>query len=403
MPGGSTSSATNDTTNTPAQLAQYKQGFTGLQGALSAANNNANGAYAAPTGFTAQMTPQQLQAYQQLYQNATGMGNAGTEGSTGALASNAGAAGIQGALSGYAGYNPNIQGEVNAGNAYAAGTNIPGQVQAAMQGANQEANDVTLPGIDSAAAGTGNTNSSRTGVAQGIVQRGLAEQAGGLTAQLGANAFATGAGLQNSNYSNILGGLNGFGATSTGALGAGTGALSSGVADTGNQGALALTGASGNQQNQQLGFQNQNQAYQFGQNSPFMALQNYMNGLNVNAGGTSNTDSTSTPSFMQTIGSLLGAGGSALGSKGGVFGGASGILGMMSDRRVKQDIEQVGLLFDGTPVYRYRYIGNPVMQIGVMAQDVEEFAPEAVIELHGIKHVDYAKATERALGHAGVV
>jgi Chaperone of endosialidase len=401
MPGASTSSATSNTTTTPAQLAQFQAGFQGLQGALSTANSNAAGTQ--PTGFTAQMTPQQLQAYQALYNNATGSGNAATEGSTGALASNAGAAGLQGALSGYAGYNPNIQGEVNAGNAYASGMNIPAQVQAAMRDANQEATDVTLPGIDSQAAGTNNTNSSRTGIQEGIVDRGLAQQAGDLSATLRNNAFATGAGLQNSNYSNILGGLNGFGATSTGALGAGTGALSSGVADTGATGAQALAGAGGAQQNQQLGFQNQNQAYSFGQNSPFMALQNYMNGLNVNAGGTSNGTSTQTPSFMQTIGSLLGAGGSALGSSGGAFGGASGILGMVSDRRVKQDIEQVGLLFDGTPVYRYRYIGNPVMQIGVMAQDVEEFAPEAVIELHGIKHVDYAKATERALGHAGVV
>jgi hypothetical protein len=326
MPGASTSSATNNTTNTPAQLAQYQQGFQGLQGALSTANKNALGG--TPTGFTAQMTPEQLASYQNLYNSATGNTSATTQGSTGALASNAGAAGIQGALNGYAGYNPNIQGEINAGNSYAAGQNIPGQVQAAMQGANQEAQDVTLPGIDSSAAGTGNTNSSRTGVAQGIVQRGLAEQAGGLTAQLGANAFNTGAGLQNSNYSNILGGLQGFGATSTGALGVGTGALSSNVGNQGALGEQALTGASGAQQNQQLGFQNQNQQYQFGQNSPFTALQNYMNGLNVNAGGTSNATSTSTPSFMQTIGSLLGAGGSALGSAAGPFGGGSGILGM---------------------------------------------------------------------------
>jgi hypothetical protein len=65
-----------------------------------------------------------------------------------------------------------------------------------------------------------------------------------------------------------------------------------------------------------------------------------------------------------------------------------------SDMRLKQDVEPVGMLFDGTPVYGYRYIGAPAYHIGLMAQDVEKTTPNAVIEINGYKAVNYHAATE---------
>lgn len=76
-----------------------------------------------------------------------------------------------------------------------------------------------------------------------------------------------------------------------------------------------------------------------------------------------------------------------------------GLLGtslMPSDERIKDDIEQVGMLYDATPVYSYRYKGDHRPQIGVMAQDVEKRRPDAVHEIGGVKLVDYGKATERS-------
>ena len=67
---------------------------------------------------------------------------------------------------------------------------------------------------------------------------------------------------------------------------------------------------------------------------------------------------------------------------------------MPSDMRLKQDVEPVGTLFDGTPVYGYRYIGAPAYHIGLMAQDVEKTTPNAVIEINGYKAVNYHAATE---------
>ena len=68
---------------------------------------------------------------------------------------------------------------------------------------------------------------------------------------------------------------------------------------------------------------------------------------------------------------------------------------------MKQDIAQVGALFDGTPVYRYRYIGQRPFQIGLMAQDVERHTPDAVTEINGYKAVDYRAATEKAIEAGG--
>ena len=75
---------------------------------------------------------------------------------------------------------------------------------------------------------------------------------------------------------------------------------------------------------------------------------------------------------------------------------------MPSDIRLKEDIAAVGVLFDGTPVYGYRYKGAPAYHIGLMAQDVEKTAPHAVLEINGYKAVDYRAATEtsRKLGEA---
>lgn len=67
-----------------------------------------------------------------------------------------------------------------------------------------------------------------------------------------------------------------------------------------------------------------------------------------------------------------------------------------SDIRTKTDITRIGVLFDGTAVYRFRYKGHPRFHIGIMAQDVEEFEPAAVHEIGGTKFVDYKLATERA-------
>lgn len=72
----------------------------------------------------------------------------------------------------------------------------------------------------------------------------------------------------------------------------------------------------------------------------------------------------------------------------------------MSDRRAKTDIAPVGKLNNGEEVYRYRLKGDPRMQIGLMADEVEERHPEAVGLAGGIKTLDYETATDDAVKRA---
>lgn len=82
---------------------------------------------------------------------------------------------------------------------------------------------------------------------------------------------------------------------------------------------------------------------------------------------------------------------------GGLFGLLSGGIGLLSDIRAKTDIQVVGTLDNGLPVYLYRYIGSPEYHIGLMAQEVEEIKPDAVyVGDDGLKRVLYNIATEAA-------
>ena len=70
--------------------------------------------------------------------------------------------------------------------------------------------------------------------------------------------------------------------------------------------------------------------------------------------------------------------------------------GFFSDKRLKNDVKEIGETHDGQPIYSYKYNGDDRTQIGLMAQDVEKKHPEAVGLMGGYKTVDYKKATEDA-------
>lgn len=62
-----------------------------------------------------------------------------------------------------------------------------------------------------------------------------------------------------------------------------------------------------------------------------------------------------------------------------------------SDRRLKDDIRLVGRTFDGLNVYAFRYKRDPLVRMGVMAQEVLRVHPEAVSEIDGYLAVDYRR------------
>jgi len=325
------SSKTTETT----QQAQQTDPWAPQAGALTSAFSNAGTAYdkastaTAPTNFVAGFSPDQLATFQSMLGYANGNTIPGTTGSTANTLQGAGTGAVTGALSGLEGFDPTQLNSTNpivdAANKYVDGQDINSQVRDAMLNATQTARDVTLPGIERDAALSGNTNSSRTGIADGLVQRGLAEQSANLGATLRNAAFSHGLDLAsanaNANNSAILAALQArLGGGNTAAT-EGVNAGSSSINDQGQLYSLAENAGQGQTAAQQAELDNALKQYQSGVQSPYDALQGLMSIIgtqNWGSQGTSTGTSTkeTTPSAWQIIGGLLGGVGSAANTAG---------------------------------------------------------------------------------------
>lgn len=78
---------------------------------------------------------------------------------------------------------------------------------------------------------------------------------------------------------------------------------------------------------------------------------------------------------------------------GGGGGGASDMAKaavILSDRRTKRNVVKIGSRPDGLNVYAYNYLWSDDPQIGVMADEVKQIKPHAVITLdNGLMAVNY--------------
>lgn len=164
-----------------------------------------------------------------------------------------------------------------------------------------------------------------------------------------------------------------------------------------------LSGVGSQQQNMNQALLDQ-AAAQYNQNAarPANALANYSQLIGGNLGGTT---TSSQPYYTNPVGSGIGGAlsGASLGASllptmfgmgagtGGLIGGGLGLLGgLLSDERLKENIEPMGKE-NGHNIYKFNYKGDNKKYIGVMAQEVEKTHPEAVIEHEGIKRVFYDK------------
>jgi len=116
--------------------------------------------------------------------------------------------------------------------------------------------------------------------------------------------------------------------------------------------------------------------YNYDANAPQQALANYMNTISGDYGGTT-TQTTPGPSGFGQMTNLIGA-------------VAPIAAAWMSDVRVKENITPDGE-WKGHNAYQFNYIGDNVRQRGLLAQEVEETRPDAVVEIGGIKHVKYGE------------
>jgi hypothetical protein len=219
----------------------------------------------------------------------------------------------------------------------------------------------------------------------GVNAANAAGNSGGLSGNLLTSLQKTGANLGAQNYNNYIDRLMPFVGASAGAAGG----IASGYENLG--GALNTNQLNlGNLANQaNIGIGNAYSGADLANQSLGMGLL----GAGLSAAG-------GLPGIGGGLGQLgAGVTGGGVGTFGGNF-GAPPTYSIFSDERLKEDIEPVGELYDGSNVYRYRYKGDETPRIGLMAQEVMQDRPEAVHEIDGWLAVDYSKATDRAAGLA---
>lgn len=211
----------------------------------------------------------------------------------------------------------------------------------------QDTIDRIMPGINSSFAGSGMTGSSLHSRAMGEgLSRGLATAHNEFSQQQFNNQLQAGSSIQQM-LQQILGN---------------------------DQAALDAETAFQTQAQNELDSERQTSVLQ--QGSQMEALSNYLamiSGIG-GMGGTSTSTQKSSNGLLGTLGNI-----------------AQGVvaIGKMSDRRLKRDVKRVGATDDGLPIYTYRYHGSDTVHMGVMAQDVAEVRPEAVMRAGEYLAVNY--------------
>ncbi len=256
---------------------------------------------------------------------------------------------------------------------------LSGMYNAAAQGLTNQYQTATAPNTQSMFESAGRFGSGSANQAQNQNQLALGTSLGNLASNIYGNAYNTGT-------QQMLGGA----------------AIAPSVAQGQYIGPeMALSAGTQAQQQAQAQLGGQIQQWQAAQMDPWQTLGLYQGGISGNYGQSGQTSQQYTqqvPYYSNPVGSALGGGLGILGALGSLatpgFGGASALGNIFSDIRLKDDIKPIGKTYTGQNLYSYRYKGSAVPQIGLMAQEVEQYDPEAVSidPFTGFKMVNYDKA-----------
>ena len=152
------------------------------------------------------------------------------------------------------------------------------------------------------------------------------------------------------------------------------------------QGLLGLGGTL--QKDQQNQIDADMQRWNYNQTAPWQNLQNYM-GLVTGSGGRYGEGMSNSKGLNWGLDFTDSGGGGGGGGGGGMSSAAAATM-LLSDRRVKRNIVKIGSRPDGLNVYAYNYLWSDEPQIGVMADEVKQIKPHAVVTLdNGLMAVNY--------------
>lgn len=269
----------------------------------------------------AQFTPEQLANYRNMagYNSSapTTTANVGTQLATG------GANAITQAMGNLQGFTPSggPQSNIDAAKAYANGLDISGAVDASMRDARRAVSEEALPQIARSSAMTGNQFSNKRAISEGIVERGLAEKTADVSSQLRNDAYQKGLSLAEGGrqFDNnaLLDAMKSAGALGNNAAGTGVNALGNSITQQGGLFDIINQGGAGLRDANQAGLDNERAKAEYGTGSAWDNLNNFWNIVGSNSWGGTQTGQqtqTSTPSFWNVVGGLMGAGGSLAGA-----------------------------------------------------------------------------------------
>jgi hypothetical protein len=199
-----------------------------------------------------------------------------------------------------------------------------GMIDAASRDVVRNLNENDLPDLNQTANMSGNTDSSRTGIAQGILQRGAADRVGDIAANLRGGAYNSGLSQASTNYQNGVANQLGANSQVGSALQTGLGGAQ-GAQQMGQGNYAAIGQAGGTFQNDEQGMLNAAlQKWQMANQQPWQNLNNYWNVVGGQGyGGGGGGGGSGGPGILGTLGGIgatLGGSG-AFGSGGWLTGG----------------------------------------------------------------------------------
>lgn len=216
------------------------------------------------------------------------------------------------------------QSNIRSATAYANNPAIDGMIDAASRDVTRNLYENDIPGINRAGTATGNINSSRAGIAEGVAVRGAADRVGDISASIRGDAFNRGLALAEGARTSNMSALGQSAGLYGDAMGMGFDAISRGNDMSIRNSAAAIDASQLFQQDNQGRLDADFRRWMGNDTRKDDLLSRYFGIIGANNwGGTQETRQRSTPSIM---GTALGIGSLAAGF--GAFGGGGGAGGI---------------------------------------------------------------------------
>jgi hypothetical protein len=198
---------------------------------------------------------------------------------------------------------------INDANRVRSGFDVPGAVRAAMADAQYQASTDTLPSLYRGASATGNLNSDRTALSEGVVRGRLADSAANISANLNNSLFDRGLSASQQGSAQLLQSLSQLGSLGGSAANTGIGAINSGIGRATDLYDLGAKASGSTQKLDQSKIDNDlakfNNVNDFYWNN-LRNLYGIVGSQNWGAEEKGTEKITKTPSTLSTIGSILG-------------------------------------------------------------------------------------------------